>query len=191
LKKLDHLVSPFLSESGKSVLETFLKSVEPYVDTAGLFGNPEEIGESGLEAFTGINERHLMKGRRLYQFALAMADCAGRGEEFLPSDLALQLGKAFSKTARSLHESDEMVYRGVCGMHDRGEPLCWRSAKPKPSLGKRGAAAQLDWTEAPQRLFLDVDSRPGPQSPPDPGPSAGTAKRYDYVPKTIVVTNSG
>ena len=113
LKKLDHLVSPFLSESGKSVLETFLKSVEPYVGTAGLFGDPEEIGESGLEAFAGINEGHLTKGRRLYQFVLAMADCAGRGEEFLPSDLALQLGEAFSKTARSLHECDEWCVTGL------------------------------------------------------------------------------
>jgi hypothetical protein len=40
LKTLDTLVSPFLSERGKSALETFLKSIEPYVDTAGLFGNP-------------------------------------------------------------------------------------------------------------------------------------------------------
>jgi hypothetical protein len=113
LKTLDHLVSPFLSERGKSVLETFLKSIEPYVDTAGLFGNPEEIGESGLEGFAGINEGHLMKGRRLYQFALAMADWAGRGEEFLPSALALQLGEAFSKTARSLRDCDEWCIMGL------------------------------------------------------------------------------
>lgn len=113
LKTLDTLVSPFLSERGKSALETFLKSIEPYVDTAGLFGNPEEIGESGLEAFAGVNEEHLMKGRRLYQFALAMADCAGRGEEFLPSDLALQLGEAFSKTARSLRDCDEWCVLGL------------------------------------------------------------------------------
>jgi hypothetical protein len=113
LKTLDHLASPFLSERGKSVLETFLKSIEPYVDTAGLFGNPEEIGESGLEAFAGINEGHLMKGRRLYQFALAMADWAGRGEEFLPLDLALQFGEVFSKTARSLRESDEWCVAGL------------------------------------------------------------------------------
>jgi hypothetical protein len=77
MRRWNWLVSPFLSESGKSVLQTFLKSVEPYVDTAGLFGNPEEIGESGLEAFAGINEGHLKKGRRLYQFVRSMADCAG------------------------------------------------------------------------------------------------------------------
>jgi hypothetical protein len=58
-----------------------------------------------LEAFPDINEGHLMKGRRLYQFLLAMADWAGRGEEFLPQDLALQLGEVFSKTARSLREA--------------------------------------------------------------------------------------
>jgi hypothetical protein len=113
LKTLDYLASPFLSERGKSALETFLKSIEPYVDTAGLFGNPEEIGKSGLEAFIGINEGHLMKGRRLYQFALAMADCAARAEEFFPPDLALQLGEVFSKTARSLRESDEWCVAGL------------------------------------------------------------------------------
>lgn len=113
LKTLDHLVSPFLSERGRLAFQTFLKSLEPYVDTAGLFGNPEEIGESGLEALAGINGGHLMKGRRLYQFVRSMADCAGRGEEFLPPDLALQLGDAFSKTARSLRNSDEWCVAGL------------------------------------------------------------------------------
>jgi hypothetical protein len=69
--------------------------------------------ESGLEAFAGVNEGHLMKGRRLYQFALAMADCAGRGEEFFPQDLALQLGEVFSKTARSLRDCDEWCVAGL------------------------------------------------------------------------------
>jgi hypothetical protein len=113
LKTLDNLVSPFLSERGKTALATFLKSVEPYVETAGLFGNPEEIGESGLEAFAGINEGHLMKGRRLYQFVLAMFDCAGRGEEFFPSDLSVQLGGVFSKIARSLRDCDEWCVVGL------------------------------------------------------------------------------
>jgi hypothetical protein len=130
LKTLDHLLSPFLSERGKSVFETFLKSVEPYVDTAGLFGNPEEIGESGLEAFAHINAVHLMKGRRLYQFALAMADWAGRGEEFLPSDLAVQLGEAFSKTARSLRECDEWCVTGlaVCAIAASRAAGTWPNA---------------------------------------------------------------
>jgi hypothetical protein len=107
------LTGSVLSGNQQSALKTFLKSIEPYVDTAGLFGNPEEIGESGLEAFTGINEEHLMKGRRLYKFALAMADCAARAEEFFPPDLALQLGEVFSKTARSLRESDEWCIAGL------------------------------------------------------------------------------
>jgi hypothetical protein len=45
LKTLDQVASPFLSETGKSALETFLKSIEPYVETGGLFGNPEETGK--------------------------------------------------------------------------------------------------------------------------------------------------
>ena len=40
LQMLDQLVSPLLSESGKAVFQTFLKSVKPYVDTSGLLGNP-------------------------------------------------------------------------------------------------------------------------------------------------------
>jgi hypothetical protein len=107
LNVLDQLLSPFLSEKGGAILADFLKGVGPYIDLAGLFGAPDEIGRSGLEALAAINEGDLMKGRRLYQFALSMADCAGRGEEFLPSDLAPQLGEAFSKTARTLRDSDE------------------------------------------------------------------------------------
>jgi hypothetical protein len=113
LQMLDQLVSPLLSESGKGVFQIFLKSVEPYIDTSGLFGNPDEIEKSSLEAFAAVNKEHLTKGRRLYQFALSMADCAGRGEEFFPPDVALQLGEVFSKTARSLRESDEWCVAGL------------------------------------------------------------------------------
>ena len=113
LKTLEQLVSPLLSESGKGVFQIFLKSVEPYIDTSGLLGNPDEIEKSGLEAFAAVNKEHLIKGRRLYQFALSMADCAGRGEEFFPPDLSLQLGEVFSKIARSLRDSDEWCIIGL------------------------------------------------------------------------------
>jgi hypothetical protein len=107
LKLLDQLVPPFLSERGKSVFEPFLRGVEPYVDSAGLFGNPDEIGESGLEALAAINHGDLIKGRRLYQFALAMADCAAWGSEFFPPNIPPALGAALSKIARTLNDSDE------------------------------------------------------------------------------------
>ena len=37
-----------LSEKGQANLADFLKSVELYIDLAGLLGVPEEIGESGF-----------------------------------------------------------------------------------------------------------------------------------------------
>jgi hypothetical protein len=113
LQTPDQLVSPLLSESGKGVFQIFLRSVEPYVDTSGLLGNPDEIEKSGLGAFAAVNREHLVKGRRLYQFALSMADCAGRGEEFFPPDLSLQLGEIFSKIARSLRDSDDWCIVGL------------------------------------------------------------------------------
>jgi hypothetical protein len=70
LKMLDQLVSPLLSEGGKIFFQTSLGSLEPYIDTSGLLGNPDEIEKSGLEAFAAVNKEHLAKGRRLYQFAL-------------------------------------------------------------------------------------------------------------------------
>ena len=113
LKSLDALVSPYLSEQGQAIFAVFLSGLEPYVDVAGLFGAPDEIGESGLEALAAISEGDLMKGRRLYQFALAMADCAGRGAEFLPPTVTPALGEALSKTARTLRESDEWSVAGL------------------------------------------------------------------------------
>jgi hypothetical protein len=47
LSTLDHVVSPFLSERGRGALDVFLKSIEPYIDTSGLLGNPDEIERSG------------------------------------------------------------------------------------------------------------------------------------------------
>jgi hypothetical protein len=113
LEVLDQLVSPLLSESGKMFFQNFLRSVEPYIDTSGLLGNPDEIETSGLVAIAAVNKACLIKGRSLYQFAVSMADCAGRGEEFFPPDLSLQLGDAFSKTARSLRDSDEWCVAGL------------------------------------------------------------------------------
>ncbi len=113
LKMLDQLVSPLLSESGKIFFQTFLRSLEPYIDTSGLLGNSDEIETSGLAALAAANKAHLIKGRRLFQFAVSMADCAGRGEEFFPPDLSLQLGDVFSKIARSLRNSDEWCVAGL------------------------------------------------------------------------------
>lgn len=113
LKSLDALVSPYLSEQAQAIFAVFSSGLEPYVDVAGLFGAPDEIGESGLEALAAINEGDLMKGRRLYQFALAMADCAARGAEFLPPTVTPALGEALSKTARTLRESDEWSVAGL------------------------------------------------------------------------------
>jgi hypothetical protein len=113
LKSLDALVSLYLSEQGQAIFAVFLSSLEPYVDVAGLFGAPDEIEKSGLEALASINEGDLTKGRRLYQFALAMADCAARGSEFFPPDVAPASGEALSKIARTLRDSDEWCVAGL------------------------------------------------------------------------------
>ncbi len=63
LKVLDQLASPLLTESGKLLFQTFLRSVEPYIDTSGLLGNPDDIETSGLMAFAAVNKAHLIKGR--------------------------------------------------------------------------------------------------------------------------------
>lgn len=109
---LDRLVSPHLSEKGRAFLADVLKGVEPYIDVAGLFGAADEIEKSGLEAFAAIGEADLMKGRRLYQFALAMFNCADRVVEFLPPDLSSE-GEAISKAARTLRDSDEWCVAGL------------------------------------------------------------------------------
>ena len=113
---LDRLVSPYLSEKGRAFLADFLKGVEPYIDVAGLFGAADEIEKSGLEAFAAIGEADLMKGRRLYQFALAMFDCAARGGEFLPPDIPPAFGEAITKAARTLRHSDEWCVAGLASL---------------------------------------------------------------------------
>jgi hypothetical protein len=66
-----------------------------------------------LEALATIGEGDLLKGRRFYQFALAMADCGARGGEFLPPDVEPALSEALSKIARSLRDSDEWCVVGL------------------------------------------------------------------------------
>ena len=113
MKSLNALASPFLSEKGQAIFADVLKGGEPYVDVAGLFGAPDEIEKSGLEALAAINEGDLMKGRRLYQFVLAMADCAARGSEFFPPGVPPAPREALSKIARTLRESDEWCVAGL------------------------------------------------------------------------------
>jgi hypothetical protein len=113
LASLETRISPFASEKGREVVSEFLHGLEPYVATAGLFGNPDEIEKSGLEALATIGEGDLLKGRRFYQFALAMADCGARGGEFLPPDVEPALSEALSKIARSLRDSDEWCVVGL------------------------------------------------------------------------------
>jgi hypothetical protein len=66
-----------------------------------------------LEELAKINERDLEKGRRLYQFALAMADFGARGGEFLSPNVAPGLSEALSKIARTLRDSDEWCVAGL------------------------------------------------------------------------------
>ena len=75
--------------------------------------SPDEIGKSGLKALAAIGEVDLMKGRRLYQFVVAMFDCAARGGEFLPSDIPPAFSEAITKAARTLRESDEWCVAGL------------------------------------------------------------------------------
>ncbi len=121
LASLETHVSPFASEKGREVLSEFLRGLEPYVATAGLFGNPDEIEKSGLEALATIGEGDLLKGRRFYQFVLAMADCGARGGEFLPPEVDPALSTALSKIARTLNDSDEWCVAGlaVCSIAAR------------------------------------------------------------------------
>jgi hypothetical protein len=121
LNVIDQRVSPFLSEKGRAIVADLSKAVEPHVNLAGLFGASDEIGKSGLEDLAAINEGDLIKGGRLYQFALAMADCAARGNEFLRPTVTPALGEALSKIARTLRESDEWCVAGlaVCAIAAR------------------------------------------------------------------------
>jgi hypothetical protein len=112
LTSLDKLISPFLSEKGRGILAGILKGLEPYFDTAGLFGNPDYIERSGLGDLAFINKEDLLKGRQLYRFVLAMANTAEGSIEFLPPDVSPALGKAFSKIARTLNDSDEWCVAG-------------------------------------------------------------------------------
>ena len=113
LTLLETWISPLASEQGRGVLSEFLRSLEPYVATTGLFGNPDEIEKSGLEALATIGEGDLLKGRRFYQFILAMADFGARGGEFLPPEVGPTLSKALSKIVRSLRDSDEWCVAGL------------------------------------------------------------------------------
>jgi hypothetical protein len=114
LTLLEARISPFVSENGLKILSEFLRGLEPYVATTGLFGSPDEIEKSGLEVLATIGEGDLLKGRRFYQFALAMADWAARGGEFLSPDVATPtLSEALSKIARSLRDSDEWCIAGL------------------------------------------------------------------------------
>jgi hypothetical protein len=107
-----HLAWPFLSEKGQAVFADLLKGAERYINIAGMFGNPDDIEKSGLEGLCAITGPDLMKGRRVYQLALAMFDCADQGAEFLPPDLTTA-GEALSKTARTLRDSDEWCVAGL------------------------------------------------------------------------------
>lgn len=114
LTSLETRISPFASEKGREVLSEFLRGLEPYVATSGMFGSPDEIEKSGLEELATIGEGDLLKGRRFYQFALAMANSAARGGEFLPPEVATHaLSEALSKIARSLRDSDEWCVAGL------------------------------------------------------------------------------
>ena len=112
LKSFDGVVSQFASDSGREALSDFLRG-DPYVAVAGLFGNPDEIERSGSDALAAVKVGDLEKGRRLYQFGLAMADCAARGNEFLPPNDPPALGEALSKAARTLRESDQWCVAGL------------------------------------------------------------------------------
>jgi hypothetical protein len=113
LKSLGALFPQFLFERGQAILADLLQGIEPYIATAGLFGNPDEIEKSGIEALATISEGDLLKGRLFYQFVISMADSASRGSEFLPPDIPPALGGAFSKIARTLRESDEWCVAGL------------------------------------------------------------------------------
>ncbi len=116
LNVLGQIMSPYLSDKGRESVADYLKGVEAYVDVAGMFGAPDEIGRSGLKTLAGSNEGDLMKGRRLYQFALAMFDCAARGGEFLPPDIPPAFGEAITKAARTLCDSDEWCVAGLASL---------------------------------------------------------------------------
>jgi len=113
LKSLETLISPFASDKGRELLAEFLRGLEPYVETAGLFGNPDEIENSGLDALAKVSDGDLQKARRLYQLALAMADCASRSAEFLPPDFPPALREARPEIGRTLRESDEWCVAGL------------------------------------------------------------------------------
>ena len=112
LKTVSQIASPFLSDKGQAFFEDLLKGAGPNINVAGVFGDPDDIEKSGLEALGLVRGPDLIKSCRLYRFALAMCDCIDRVVEFLPPDLTTT-GAAFSKTARTLRDSDEWCVAGL------------------------------------------------------------------------------
>jgi hypothetical protein len=76
-------------------------------EVSGLFGHPEWIEKSGLQALDKLDVSDILQARRFYQFALAMADCASASVEFLLTGIQPVSDKTLSKIARTLRESDE------------------------------------------------------------------------------------
>jgi hypothetical protein len=112
-KTLRELASRYLSEKGQEAFRALVEVLEPYVNVAGLFGNPDEIERSGLEELARVGPPELQKARRLYQFVIVGSDCADRGSEFLPPDVLPTLDKQLSRIARTLAESDEWCVAGL------------------------------------------------------------------------------
>jgi hypothetical protein len=113
LKTLRELASQYLSEKGQQEFRALAEGFEPYVQVAGLFGNPDEIERSGLEELARVGPPELQKARRLCQFVIIGSDCADRVSEFLPPDVLPTLDKQLSRIARTLAESDEWYVAGL------------------------------------------------------------------------------
>ena len=102
-------------KKGREFCPNFYAAWNPTLPRPGYSGTQSEIEKSGLEALATIGEGDLLKGRRFYQFILAMADFATRGGEFLPPEVDPALSEALSKIARSLRDSDEWCVAGLAG----------------------------------------------------------------------------
>ena len=112
-KSLKELASQYLSADGQEALSAWVEWFEPHVAVAGIFGDPEEIEGSGLEEVRALTSDDLQQARKLYQFGVAMADCAARGGEFLPPNVFPALNQALYKIANTLAESDEWYVAGL------------------------------------------------------------------------------
>lgn len=95
---------PFLTDEFKKGV---VQDVRPYADLLGLFGNPEEIEDSGLDSLRKCSDEDIESGRDFYQFVLSLSDTFASLSKLSRSQFGSKVVPALERIAATLHESDE------------------------------------------------------------------------------------